>query len=64
MPRNTTKKLTLPQHPHIATRLYLRRLEAQGIDAVQKLTTSHWEVIQKLEAGTVSAPRFAIGGAR
>ena len=54
MPRKSNKKLTLPENPHISTRLYLRRLEAEGIDAVQKLTTSHWETIQRLEAGEVS----------
>lgn len=63
MPRKCNKKPSLPAHPHIATRLYLRRLEAQGIDDVQKLTTSHWETIQKLETGVVSAPSFRRGGA-
>lgn len=54
MRRKSQRSRTLPQNPHIATRLYLARLEAQGIDAVQKLTASHWETIYRLEAGTTS----------
>mgnify|MGYP000488098079 CR=1 FL=1 len=41
----------LPAAPHIATRLFLSRLERQG---VQELSASDWEVVQRLEAGAVS----------
>lgn len=64
MPRKSQKSQSLPSNPHIATRLYLRRLEAQGVDTVQKLTISHWETIQRLEAGDVSPLVITRGGAR
>ncbi len=63
MSRKSQKSRTLPSHPHIATRLYLRRLEAEGVDAVEKLTASHWETIYRLESGTTS-PLVISGGAR
>lgn len=55
MRRKSQKSRTLPRDPHISTRLYLRRLEAAGVDAVEKLTVSHWETIYRLEAGKAGA---------
>lgn len=46
----------LPSHPHVATRLFLRRLEAAGITDTKKLSASHWETIHALERGAVSSP--------
>lgn len=62
MPRHSKK--SLPANPHIATRLFLRRLERQGVDSVQKLSDSHWETIYRLQQGNVGAPAITRGGAR
>jgi len=60
MPRRQQK--SLPANPHIATRLFLLRLERQGVDSVQKLSDSHWETIYRLEQGSVGAPVITRGG--
>lgn len=48
--RNTPKSRTLPENPDIRTRLFLGRLQRRGVDAVQKLSASDWETIDRLEA--------------
>lgn len=53
----------LPSNPTPATRLFLRRLERAGVDSVQKLSASHWETINALEAGP-RAPLIVNGEVR
>lgn len=39
----------LPSSPALTTRLYLQRLENQGLTSTKKLSASHWETINRLE---------------
>lgn len=55
---DTKKCQQLPRNPALTTRLYLGRLERQGVTSVRKLSASHWETINRLEAiaATVDVP--------
>lgn len=55
---DATKCQQLPRNPALTTRLYLRRLERQGLTSTKKLSASHWEMIHQLEAvaATINLP--------
>lgn len=53
----------LPRNPALITRLYLQRLERQGVTSTKKLSALHWETIQRMEqaAAVVKAEMKAAG---
>lgn len=53
----------LPKNPALITRLYLRRLERQGVTSAKKLSASQWETINRMEqaAAAVDAEMRAAG---
>lgn len=58
--RSNKPNNALPTNPDLRTRLFLRQLERRGVDSVQKLSASDWEIIHRLEAAAAVAGTGAL----